>query len=128
MTFQHLHNVRLYVGTIPSVTNAIDMCINIGHRFSHQSGLYEGSADKYLSFDLFAFHLYLVFLNMCINHKHPQANMYLSKTDMFERAICFCAFFFLTPAASLLSHTQCLGIPTNMTRQLLLTDMGYNTL
>ena len=54
--------VGRYSTSLPDMQNTHNILTNIGHRFGHQSGLYESSGLNSTSFLFgFALHVYLVF-------------------------------------------------------------------
>ena len=96
---------------IPNISNVFTKFANIGHRFSHQSGLYESSRQNPAAIlGGFSFRFYLGVLKICTTAHisnltcFGQTRPSLKKTRRFSTTAT-------VPAASLFSCEQGLGIP-----------------
>ena len=63
----HIQYVSMYVCTyVPDIPITPNVSTNIGHRFGHQSGVYESSGrNAAANLNVFATRVYLVFAKIC---------------------------------------------------------------
>ena len=78
-------------GPVPNIPNISNILTNIGHRFGHQSGLYESSAQNSAAILIaYSFRVYLLFSKICINCKyHKKKHGFVKKRTCLEKRCRF---------------------------------------